>query len=275
MKRISQTVPLQYDTIFSPFSAAEFDAALDFLASKGFTGIELAVAHPKSVDAENLLKKLATTCLVVTTLSTGQAYALDGLFLSSFDESVRNAAADLIKGHVDLSVVIGRPPVTIGLLRGKLENGEKTALLENFRQALVPCVEYAQKSGVSLQIEPISHEETVLINTVNEALEFILALGNPENVGILYDTFHSFNEDGDMVEAIRAAGKKITNVHLADSHRGLPGYGEIDFGAVGQALQANGYEGAYALETLVTPDRDFINKYCYESIINNIQGVFT
>lgn len=270
MNKISQTVPLQYDTMFSPFSAAEFDTALDFLAGRGFTGVELAVARPKSVDRADLLKKLKAARLVVTTLSTGQAYTLDGLFLSSFDENVRNAAADLVKGHVDLSAEIGRPPVTIGLLRGKMEKGERTALLENLRRALELCIEYAQKNGVILQIEPINSGETVLINTVSEALEFIAALGNPENVGILYDTFHSFNEDGDMADAIRAARKKITNVHLADSHRGLPGYGHIDFGAVGQALREIGYKGAYALETLVIPDPEFVNKHCYESVIKSI-----
>ena len=73
-----------------------------------------------------------------------------------------------------------------------------------------------------------------------------------------------------MAEAIRAAGEKITNVHLADSHRGLPGFGNIDFGAVGQALRAINYKGAYALETLVIPDQDFINNHCYESVIKNI-----
>jgi sugar phosphate isomerase/epimerase len=199
-----------------------------------------------------LLEKLAANKLAVTTISTGQAYALDGLCLSSFDDGIRYASIDVVKGHVDLSVRIGRPPVTIGLLRGKFEKGGKPALLETLRRSLSPCLEYAEKRGVILQIEPICKEETELINNVYEALEFLDSLGNPENAGILYDTFHSNHEDGGMAEAIRAAAGKITNVHLADSHRGLPGGGYIDFSAVIRELRSIGYRGALALETLAT-----------------------
>ena len=99
-------------------------------------------------------------------------------------------------------------------------------------------------------------------------MEFIESLGSPENIGILYDTYHSNLEDDDMISAIRVTGKKITNVHLADSHRGLPGYGDINFALVHRTLQETGYRGAYALETLVVPDRTFINCHCYESIAN-------
>ena len=270
INKIAQTVPYQVDTVFSPFKAEEFDAALDFLGEAGFTGVELAVAYPRKVDPDKLLQKLEARKLAATTLSTGQIYGLEGLFLSSFDSSTRESAADVVKGHAELSAKIGFPPVTIGLLRGKLEQGDKSELLANFREALLPCVEYAAKLGVILQIEPISRDETVLINTVAEALEFISSLGNSENVGILYDTYHSHKEDGDMTAVVRAAAGKITNVHLADSHRGLPGYGSVNFGAVSRALRSIGYERAYALETLVMPDREFINKNCYESVMTAV-----
>ena len=272
MNKISQTIPLQCDSIFSPFRAAESDAALDFLAKAKFTGVEIAVASPCEIDVDALLKKLDICNLTATTISTGQAYVADGLYLSSFDTDVRNKAIEIIKGHVDLSAQIGYPPVTIGLLRGKLEKGEKVKLLENLRLAIIPCFEYAQKRGVTLQIEPICQNETILINTTYEAIEFLELLGNPQNAGILYDTYHSNIEDDDMVKAVLAAGKRITNVHLADSHRGLPGYGGIDFAAVVRALRSVGYNGAYALETLVTPNKEFINEHCYESVIN-IEGI--
>ncbi|MCL2616084.1 MAG: sugar phosphate isomerase/epimerase [Defluviitaleaceae bacterium] len=265
MNRISQTVPLQFDTVFSPFKAAEFDIALESIAKAGFSGVELAIAHPKDVDIKSLTQRLRNNKLDVTTISTGQAYALNGVFLSSFDKETRDAAASLINGHVDLSAQLGFPPVTIGLLRGKLEKGEKQALLQNLSLAIEPCIKYAQKLGVILQLEPICKEETSLINTVYDALGFIEMLGNPENMGILYDTYHSYREDGDMYTAILAAGTRVTNVHLSDSHRGLPGYGDIDFDTVAKALQKIGYRGAYALETLVIPDRDFIIKHGYDS----------
>ena len=263
---ISQTVPYQVDTGFSPFKASEFDSALDFLACEGFSGVEIAVAYPREVDPEELLRKLESANLAATTLSTGQICGLKGLFLSSDDEDVRAAAIDIVKGHVDLSVRIGRPRVTIGLIRGMMKEGDKRLLLENLRQALLPCFDYAAGKSVTLQIEPVNHKETLLINSVDEALDFIRVLGNPENAGILYDCYHSNIEDGDMVKAILKAGARITNIHLADSHRGLPGYGEIDFSAVRAATKDIGYTGAFALETLPIPDAGFINRNCFAAI---------
>lgn len=271
MNRISQTVPYQVDTVFSPFKAAEFSGALAFLEQAGFTGVELAIAYPDRVDFDALNRQLEGHHLVATTLSTGQIYGLEGLFLASFDKEIRSRATAVVNGHIELSAKIGFPVVTVGLLRGKLEQGDASALLRNFKEALLPSVELAKKRGVMLQIEPINAAETVMIHSTYEGLAFLRELGDPENVGILYDTYHSNLEDGDMVEAIRAAAGRITNVHLADSHRGLPGYGSINFKAVFEAVQSTSYQGAYALETLAIPSPEFVNAHCFESVRSIMQ----
>ncbi len=267
---LSQTIPYQYDTIFSPFPAGAFSAALAFLEEAGFTGAEIAVAYPRKVNARTLYKQLSAHHLTATTISTGQIYGLEGLFLSSMDADIRTRAIEIIKGHIELSADLGAPNVTIGLVRGKLEPQGKNALLENLKRALLPCIEYALKRNVALQIEPINKAETSMLNSTNDVLAFLKELGDPENVGILYDTFHSNLEDGSMPEAIRAAAGKIKNVHFADSHRGLPGYGDIDFKAVYRALEETGYKGPYALETLAIPSAEFVNAHCFESL----QAVF-
>ena len=55
MNRLSQTVPLQYDTTFSPYAAVGWRAAFADLQQKGFTGVEIAVAYPDRIDADALL----------------------------------------------------------------------------------------------------------------------------------------------------------------------------------------------------------------------------
>jgi len=263
---ISQTVPYQVDTGFSPFKASMFDDALDFLAAEGFTGAEVAVAYPQDVEPDELLEKLEARNLTATTLSTGQIVGLKGFYLSSPDEDIRTGAIDTVKAHVDLSSRIGKPHVTIGLIRGMIKEGDKQALLNNLRQALLPCFDYAASKSVTLQIEPVNRNETILINSVAEVVDFIDSLGNPENAGILFDCYHSNIEDGDPAKAIREAGSRITNMHFADSDRGLPGYGEIDFSAVRRVIKEIGYTGAFALETLSIPNAVFVRKNCYKAI---------
>jgi len=272
MNRISQTIPYQYDTVFSPFKAKEFAYALEYIALQGFTGVELAVARPGQVDDSKLYRQLESFGLSATTLSTGQAYALDGLCLSSFDEGIRKRSVKLITEHVDLSACLDYPCVTVGLIRGKLEKGDKQMLLDNLKTALMQCVEHAFRRGVTLQLEPICRAETLLINTTSEALAFLNELGNPENLGILYDTYHSWHENEAMTDVIKAAAGKITNVHFADSNRGLPGSGEIKFCEVYEAIKSTGYEGAYALETLCIPSADYVKMNGAVSIMSIVNA---
>jgi sugar phosphate isomerase/epimerase len=266
MNLISQTIPLQYDTVFSPFKASEFSYALEYLEKKGFTGVELAVAYPELVSTIDLIKELEKYNLVVTTLSTGQIYGLKGFFLSSQNEDIRRQAIKTVKEHIELSVKLNYPPVTIGLIRGKLEKGDPPILLNNLKASLIECVEYAYKRNVVLQLEPICKLETVLINSTYDALDLLNSLGNPENLGILYDTYHSYIEDGDMISAINAAAGKITNVHFSDSHRGLPGYGTIDFQSIYKALMHTSYKGAIVLEALCIPTVEFVKENFAASI---------
>jgi sugar phosphate isomerase/epimerase len=258
MNIISQTVPVQYDTVFSPYAAAEWTAAFFDVARKGFTGVEIAVAYPGEIDAARVAAEAEKYALAVTTISTGQVYALEGAFFTANDAEKRERAREIIRGHIDLSAKLGFPPVTIGLIRGKLETREKTALLAQLRESLPPLCAYAAEKGVTLQLEPINKGETAFLNSMEECLAFMETLGNPASLGILYDTHHSYLEDASMPAAIRAAKGKITNVHLSDSHRGLPGEGAIDFRAVIKTLTEIGYSGAIALETMCVPSREHV-----------------
>ncbi len=266
MNLLSQTVPLQFDTIFSPFTADRFDEALAAVAAGGLTGVELAVAYPDKVDTDALNRKLAAHRLAATTLSTGQVYGRDGLELTSADADVRARTVAIVKGHVDLSRAIGHPHVTIGLMRGKGKPERLAACRALLKETLKPCLDYAAKHDVVLQLEPINHTELLLINSTDDALRFFDEMGNPENLGLLFDIYHSRIEDGDVIAAVRRAGKRITNVHLADSNRGLPFDGDTDFPSILAAILDTGYKGAFTLENLNLPDARYTETHFAERL---------
>lgn len=267
MNIISQTVPLQYDTGYSPFRADEFKKAAAFLEEVGFTGLELAVARPESADAELINSVVSARSLTVSTLSTGQLYGLDGAYLAAEDSASRNAAIAAVKGHIDLSSrLVGCPPVTIGLIRGRGDEGDAATLYENFFEAMKPCLEHAAKRGVILQIEPINGSELKLINTVGECLEFMARLGDPKELGLLYDTYHAALAEEDMFKALALCAERVTNVHFSDTGRKLPGEGEIDFPRVVAVLSDAGYTGAYALECMNIPSAEYVRARFPESM---------
>lgn len=176
MNRLSQIVPLQHDSIVSPYPAAGWRAAFADLGRKGFTGVEIAVTYPERIDVPALCRAAEENHLAVTTISTGQSYWEEGISLTAPDPAVRARAAAIVRGHVDLSARIGRPPVTIGLLRGQPEDG--AAALELLAQELLPLAAYAAGRGVVLQVEPIRRVETTLLNSTAETLAFLRRLGD-------------------------------------------------------------------------------------------------
>lgn len=271
MNILSQTVPLQYDTIFSPYAAQNWKSALAGIAKQGFTGVEIAVAYPDQIDADELNREARKHSLAITTISTGQIFGREGVFLSSPDDTIRKRAMDIVRGHISLSAKIGNPRVTIGLLRGKPDQPPERST-ERFGETLPQLAEFAQKHDVMLQIEPINRAETTFLHATQDVLRLLDALGNPSHVGILYDTYHSNIEDGDMISAIRQAAGKIANVHIADSHRGLPGEGTIDFPAVIAALLGTGYRGPIALETLCVPSREHVLQHQGESLLATVRS---
>jgi sugar phosphate isomerase/epimerase len=113
---------------------------------------------------------------------------------------------------------------------------------------------YAAGLGVSLVVEPINRYETKFLNTIDETLEFIAAVG-ASNVGLVADTFHmSLEEEGSLAEALCRAGDRLWHVHLVDSNRCAPGMGHLDFEPVLAALRQMGYRGYLSAEILPRPD---------------------
>ena len=45
MMKFSSTMTIQYDTIFSPFTAAQYPEALDWLRDSGFDAAEVCISH--------------------------------------------------------------------------------------------------------------------------------------------------------------------------------------------------------------------------------------
>jgi len=266
MIKTSATVPLQYDTGFSPFLASEFDEALGWLQRNGFDGIEICISEPKKVNIEELNKKLMSHNLGISTISTGQSRVLEGLNLTDDSSEIRDKAVERIREHIELSTKIGYPKVTIGLLRGLGDPKKKEQQMEYLHAAMEKCGEYAKQYGVMVMLEPINRYETLLLNSVKETMDFIDTLANSQNIGILFDTFHSNIEDPDICKAMEYAGNRLFHVHFADSNRHLPGEGHIDFKAVYDTLKKMNFNGYVSIETLNLPDRKTVQDKGYEAL---------
>lgn len=243
---IGVIVPVQDPTPFSPFAPVEWMSSLQTVAARRFDGVELAITAPSLLDSTAVAEALAAEGLLLLSITTGQAAAIEGLSLSSSSESAQHRAIERIQDHMKLASGSGGV-VIIGSLRGA--EGNLDALVSSIRT----CARFDPL--VRLALEPLNRYESRLLNTVSETLDVIERVG-AENVGILFDTFHANIEEASPEAAVLAAGDRLFHVHLADSNRWVPGYGHFDYSGIWEALDRIAYSGALVLEPLPLPNAD-------------------
>jgi D-psicose/D-tagatose/L-ribulose 3-epimerase len=119
--------------------------------------------------------------------------------------------------------------------------------------------EHAQKEGIKLAVEPINRFETYFISRADQAKA--LADATSPDVGICLDTFHLNIEEEDPDEAIRNAGDRLVDLHVADNNRLACGMGQWDWKRVVDILREIGYDGALTVEFVAPIDRTPANPF--------------
>jgi sugar phosphate isomerase/epimerase len=128
---------------------------------------------------------------------------------------------------------------------------QQDLLIATLRQ-LAPV---AEEAGTVILLEPLNRYEAPWFNRLEQATAICEAVNSPA-VCFMADFFHMNIEETNPAEAIRANGKWLRHVHLADSTRKQPGTGLTDFVAGFAALKEIGFEGAMALECGIAGDMD-------------------
>jgi D-psicose/D-tagatose/L-ribulose 3-epimerase len=110
---------------------------------------------------------------------------------------------------------------------------------------------HAQARGRQVCLEPLNRFETDFINTCDQGLKMIKAVGSPA-LKLHLDTFHMNIEQKNQGDAIRKAGKHLAHFHACGSDRGTPGGDHIDWKSIAKALKAIGYKGDVVIESFTT-----------------------
>ncbi|MDD5765245.1 MAG: 5-keto-L-gluconate epimerase [Candidatus Marinimicrobia bacterium] len=251
---VISTQPAKFSALAYKGKLAENIAKIKAL---GYDGVELAIRDPKLLDIAMLESLLVKYEFPVVAIGTGQAYGEEGLSFTSPEEAIRRSAIERIKSQIHLAERL-KSFVIIGLIRGNKRPETDAELTTRWLiEAMQECA--TENPGVRLVIEPCNRYETNIINTVDEGLEFLKTLAQP-NVGLLLDTFHMNIEEANMLASIGKAGSRLFHFHIADSNRWHPGTGHIDFKAVVDRLKKIGYTGYLSAEILPLPDSDIAAK---------------
>ncbi|MBK1440124.1 sugar phosphate isomerase/epimerase [Parapedobacter sp. ISTM3] len=242
----------------SPFTNERIDIIRQFKAW-GCDAVEIALEDAAHIDAHLIKQALDDNGMVCSSICAAMGPGRD---LRGTSAEQQNAIA-YITEVLDAMVVLDCP-VMVGPLYSTVGRAEQTPEDEYKKQwdmvvsRLKPLGARAADLGKKLAIEPLNRYETDFINTCEQALALVDAVGN-DAVGILLDTYHMNIEEKDSPAAIRKAGKRLLHVHACGCDRGAPGGDHINWDGIRDALKAIDYSGSLVIESF-TPEVKVVAK---------------
>ena len=175
-----------------------------------------------------------------------------GLSISSKDENVRKRTIDVMLALIDQCAELGGRYLVHGSPhQRRVDPGEtRAAAMARARDSFASVAERAQKAGVVYCIEPLSSEQTPLINTLDEASRMVEEIGSP-SVRSMLDCSSAGRMEKEPLNALveRWLPKGlIAHVQVNDRNRRGPGQGEQRFAPIFASLKKHGYRGDVAVE---------------------------
>jgi len=176
-------------------------------------------------------------------------------------EAERAASVQYVKDCVTMTKeldgqVVDVVPGTVGKIEPDASPEEEW---EWAVEGMKEIYDHAQREGVRIAIEPINRFETYFITRADQALE--LAKETGPDCGVALDTFHMNIEERDPYQAIRTAGDRLYDFHVADTNRMPCGHGHWDWPKVIETLESVGYDGALTTEFVAPIDRTPVDPY--------------
>lgn len=234
---------------------ADYKKYMDKVSALGFDVMEISCAALREVytTKEQLIELREYAKEKNLTLTAGYGPTKAENLCSEDSEAVKRAMAffkDLLPklALMDIKILGGGLysywPVDFTLNNDK--EGDRARAVKNLKELSKTAEEY----DVTLGMEVLNRYEGYILNTCDEAIDFVDEIGS-SHVKIMLDTFHMNIEEDNIAAAIRKAGSRLGHLHLGEQNRMVPGKGSLPWGEIGQALRDIQYEGAAVMEPFV------------------------
>jgi D-psicose/D-tagatose/L-ribulose 3-epimerase len=218
----------------------------------GFDTVELAIEDPAHIDTAKVRAAAEKAGLAIGSVCAAMGPGRD---FRGTDEEQRTAM-DYCRALVDQAAELGCPSVIgpVYSVVGKADAVEPAQrkiewalVVKNLKE----LARHAENRGISVCIEPLNRFESDFLNTCDQGLKLLRAIGSPA-MKLHLDTFHMNIEEKDLGAAIRKAGRQLGHLHACGSDRGTPGGDHTDWASIAKALRAIRYDGDVVIESFTT-----------------------
>jgi sugar phosphate isomerase/epimerase len=263
---------MRFATCNEQFEGWDFGRVCRFVRSVGYLGLEVAPftlaesVTALSPAAKADLRRQAEDAGVQVIGLHWLLAKTEGLHLTYPDYAVRQRTADYLVALGETCRDLGGTLMVFGspkqraLLPGVSRAQAYGWAAETFRSVMPALADL----GVTLCMEPLSESETDFVNTCEEALELGRMVDHP-NFVLHLDVKAMYTEPTPVTELIRWHGAQAGHFHANDANRRGPGFGDVDFVPIFQALRDSGYAGWVSVEVFdYTPDPETIARQSLE-----------
>ena len=237
------------------FKGWPLEKTMAFAAQAGYDAVEIApftIAKYVTDITKEQRQKVREAAKQAGIAISGIHWVLvdaEGMFLVHGDPEVRKRSARYFCDLVDFCAEIGGNIIVVG--SPKQRNIPEGATMEQAltwaRETLMPSVMRAMDRGLTICLEPLAPSETNFINTAEEAIRFIRSIRAP-SLRIILDVKAMSSESKPIPQIIRDSWPNFAYFHANDKNLKGPGFGEVDFKPIAEALKEEGYDGYVSVE---------------------------
>ena len=257
---------MKYAICNETFADWEHARVCNRIAELGYTGLEVAPFTLASRIAEvsaNRRSELRRQAEVAGVKIIGLHWLLaktEGFHLTSPDAAIRKRTgeylAELARAAADLGgdILVLGSPVQRNLAEGTTrERGNDLAA-----DTISHCLKALEGGKVFLCLEPLTTAETNFMISAAEGVALARQIAHPF-VRLHLDVKAMSAEASPVPDIIRANGEYLHHFHANDSNLRGPGFGNVDFQPIFQALRDVRYDGWVSVEVFdYSPDPDTI-----------------
>lgn len=173
-----------------------------------------------------------------------------GLHVTAPDAAVRERSWRHIRDLVDLCADLGEEGVMVfgspqqRGTRGGISRGEA---IQHYTEGLAGVAPHALERGVTILVEALPGNQCDVINTLEEAVAVVHAIGSPA-VQTMFDTHNAVDEIEPHATVVDRYFDLIRHVHVNELDGRHPGTGNYDFKRIFEVLARRGYRHWVSLE---------------------------
>ncbi|HRI87267.1 MAG TPA: sugar phosphate isomerase/epimerase family protein [Candidatus Hydrogenedentes bacterium] len=173
----------------------------------------------------------------------------DGMYLTHPDKATRDRTAQYLVdlahfcGDVGGHIMVFGSPKQRNIMEGVTYEQAFEYAAEVFETAMPTFAE----RGVTLCMEPLASTETNFMKSADETVTLIERINHP-NFQLLLDTKAMTDEVEGRPATIRKHAKYLKHYHANDANLEGPGFGDVDFAPIFEALHDIGFTGYSSVE---------------------------